>query len=87
MLMLACTSLTAVEAKYRRDYKEAAANTTNTRRIDDILKGNQRKMVAPAGRYMELKLNIGSYCSLLWSLFGDHCNHYKDLLKLYQILD
>jgi hypothetical protein len=37
--------------------------------------------------YMELKLNIGSYCGLLWSLFGDHCNYYKELLKLYQILD
>jgi hypothetical protein len=38
---------------------------------------------------MELKLNIGSYCSLVWSLFRDHCNYYKELLKLklYQILD
>jgi hypothetical protein len=36
---------------------------------------------------MELKLNIGSYCGLLWSLFRDHCNYYKELLKLYRILD
>ncbi len=27
------------------------------------------------------------YCSLLWTLFEDHCNYYKELLKLYQILD
>ena len=36
---------------------------------------------------MELKLNIGSYCSLLWSLYGNHCDYYKELLKLYRILD
>jgi hypothetical protein len=87
MSMLACRSLTAVEAEYRRDYEEAAAHTTNTRRINDLLKGNRGKTVAPAGTYMELKLNIGSYCGLLSSLFGDHCNYYKELLKLYCILD
>ncbi len=36
---------------------------------------------------MDLKLNIGTYCGLLWSLFGDHCNYYKELLKIYHILD
>ncbi len=87
MSMLTCRSLTAVKAKYHRDYEEAAAHTTNTRWIGDLLKGYCGKMVAPAGTYMELKLNIGSYCSLLWSLFGDHCDYYKELLKLYHMLD
>jgi hypothetical protein len=36
---------------------------------------------------MDLKLNIGTYCRLLWSLFGEHCNYYKELLKIYRILD
>ncbi len=87
MSMLACRSLTAVKAKYHRDYEEVAAHTTNTQWINNLLKGSCRKMVAPAGMYMELKLNIGSYCGLLWSLFGDHCDYYKELLKLYCILD
>jgi hypothetical protein len=83
MSMLACRSLTAVEDEYHWDYKEAAAHTTNMHRIKDLLKGNHGKMVAPAGTYMELKLNIGSYCGLLWSLFGDHCDYYKELLQVY----
>jgi hypothetical protein len=61
--------------------------TTRYSHINDLLKGNRGKTVAPAGMYMELKLNIGSYCGLLWSLFGDHCDYYKELLKLYRILD
>ncbi len=85
--MLACRSLTAVKAQYHQDYKKAAAHTTNTRWINDLLKGKCGKTVAPAGTYLELKLNISSYCRLLWPLFGDHCNYYKELLKLHCILD
>jgi hypothetical protein len=36
---------------------------------------------------MQLKLNIGTYCALLWILFGDHCNYYKELHKIHCILD
>ncbi len=85
--MLACRSLTAVEAEYCWDYEEAAASTTNTRSLEDLLKQNCGKIVAPAGNYMDLKLNIGTYCRLLWFILGDHCDYYKELLKIYCILD
>ncbi len=85
--MLACSLLMASEAKYCWDYEEAAASTSNTRSLDDILKRNCGKMVAPAANYMDLKLNIRTYCGLLWTIFGDHCDYYKELLKIYPILD
>ncbi len=85
--MLACRLLTASKAEYCRDYKEAAASTTNTRSLDNLLKWNCGKMVAPAANYMDLKLNIDTYCGLLWTIYGDHCDYYKELLKLYRILD
>jgi hypothetical protein len=44
-------------------------------------------MVAPAADYMDLKLNIGTYCGLVWTIFGDHCDYYKKFLQLYHILD
>jgi hypothetical protein len=87
MSMLAGRLLTASEAEYCRDYKEAAAITTNTRSLDNLLKRNRGKMVAPAANYMDLKLNICTYCRLLWTIFGDHCDYYKELFKLYRILD
>jgi hypothetical protein len=87
MLMLACRLLTAVEAKYCREYEEAAANTKHTRSLEDLLKRNCGKMVAPATNYMDLKLNIGTYCGLLWAIFGDHCDYYKELSKIYRILN
>jgi hypothetical protein len=87
MLMLACRSLSAVEAEQSREYEEATENTRHTQSIEDLLKRNRGKTVAPAANYMDLKLNIGTYCGLWWSLFGDHYDYYKELLKNYHILN
>ena len=87
MSMLACRSLTAMAAEFCREYEEAADNTRHTRSLDDLLKKNRGKTVEPAATYTDLKLNIGTYCGLLWTIFGDHCDYYKELLKIYRILD
>jgi hypothetical protein len=55
--------------------------------LDDLIKRNRGKTVAPAENYMDLKLNIGTFCELLRTIFGDHCDYYKELLKIYHILD
>jgi hypothetical protein len=36
---------------------------------------------------MQLKLNIGTFCVLSWALFGEHCDYYKELVKIHRILD
>ncbi len=88
MSMLACWSLTAAKAEHWcREYKEVAANTTHMQSLDELLKHNHGRTVAPALSYMDLKLNIRTYCGLLWLLVGDHCDYYKELLKIYQILN
>ena len=84
--MLACRSLTAVEAETQRGYEEASELTKTTRKLEDILK-EKGKTVSPAPDYMQLKLNIGTFCALLWALFGDNCDYYKELVKLHRILD
>lgn len=84
--MLSCRSLTAVEAETQRGYEEASELTKTTRKLEDILK-EKGKTPSPAPDYMQLKLNIGTFCALLWALFGDKCDYYKELVKLHQILD
>jgi hypothetical protein len=61
--------------------------TKGTRSLKELLKGNHGKVISLSHDYMQLKLNIGSYCALLWSIFGERCNYYHKLLKLYRILD
>ena len=84
--MLACRSLTAVKAETQRGYEEASELTKTTRKLEDTLK-EKGKIVSPAPDYMQLKLNIGTFCALLWALFGDNCDYYKELVKLHCILD
>ena len=54
--------------------------------MDEILK-EKSKITMPAQNYMELKLNLSIFCALLWALFGEHCDYYRELLKLLNILD
>jgi hypothetical protein len=79
MLMLACRSLTAVEVEYWWEYKEVASHTINMHSIGKLMKGNQGKIVPPASNYMNIKLNIGTCCGLLWSLV-----HFGGPLQLFQ---
>jgi hypothetical protein len=74
-------------AEFCREYEEVAESTRHTRSLEDLLKRNCGKTVEPAATYTDLKLNIGTYCGLLWTIFGDHCDYYKELLKIYRILD
>jgi hypothetical protein len=75
MLMLACRLLMAVEAENCWEYEEAAADTKHMRSLKDLIKRNHGKMVAPTTNYMDLKLNIGTNCGLLWAIFGEHCDY------------
>jgi hypothetical protein len=84
--MLACQSLTAIKAEYQQGYEEATEQMKTTQRLDDLLK-DKGKVITPAPDYMQLKLNIGTLCVLLWSFFGEQCNYYKELVKLHRILD
>ncbi len=84
--MLVCRSLTALEVEQLRGYEEASELTRSTRRLDEVLK-EKSKTTMPAQNYMELKLNLSTFYGLLWALFGDQCDYYRELLKLLNILD
>ncbi len=100
--MLSCRSLMAVEAETQRGYykealeltkaetqrgyEEVSKLTKTTRKLEDILK-EKGKTPSSAPNYMQLKLNIGTFCALLWTQFGDNCDYYKELVKLHRIQD
>jgi hypothetical protein len=41
----------------------------------------------PALMYSDMKLNIALFCALLWALFGNECNNYREVMKVLQVLD
>ena len=84
--MLVCQSLSAAEVENLRGYEDSSEQTRSTRQLDKILK-EKSKTTLPAQNYMELKLNLSTFCALLWALFGEHCDYYQELLKLLNLLD
>jgi hypothetical protein len=42
---------------------------------------------APADNFWELKINVATFMSLVWVLFGLECNYYKGLLNIYGVLN
>ncbi len=60
--MLARRSLMAIEAEYQMGNKEATEQTKTTRCLEDLLKDKQGKVNTPAPDYMQIKLNIGTFC-------------------------
>ncbi len=74
---MTCRSLMAMAAEFCREYEEAAESMRHIHSLDDLLKRNRGKTVEPAAIYMDLKLNIGTYCGLLWTIFGNHCDYSK----------
>jgi hypothetical protein len=64
----------------------ALSATEKTRLLDDLLclpKGTTR---APADNFWELKLNIATFMSLVWVLFGSQCDYYKSLRQIFKML-
>jgi hypothetical protein len=55
--------------------------------FDDYLKYVKGVTRHPASNYWDLKLNIATFMALLWVLFGDRCDYYLNLYKIYTVMD
>jgi hypothetical protein len=64
--------------------KERTVATSNYEEALNIAKTMVR---VPALRYQDMKLNISTFCAFLWTLFGDGCNIYVEVLKVLWILE
>ncbi len=59
----------------------------NTRQLDKLLRMSKRVTGAPTDNFWELKINIATFMSLVWVLFGSECNYYKGLFNIYGVLN
>ena len=75
-----------IEAIRAREIMEDLTRKTHT--LSEMLNtptltGN----IKPAEDYNELLLNLGTFCALLWALFGPKCDYYLKTHALYQVLN
>ena len=74
-----------IEALLIREIHEQ--QTVATRTLADLLGVASVGKTKPAEDYNELKLNLGTFCALLWTLFGSRCDYYKKCFLLWTALD
>ncbi len=68
--------------------RELALNATeNTRLFNKYLKYVKGATRQPANNFWDLTQKIATYMALLWVLFGDRCNYYRNIYKIHSIMD
>ena len=75
-----------IEAIRAREIMEDLTKKTHT--LSEMLNtpaltGN----IKPAEDYNEFLLNLGTFCALLWTLFGPKCDYYEKCYALYQVMN
>jgi hypothetical protein len=61
------------------EQEHALSATENTCQLEDLLCFTKGTTRAPADNFWELKMNIATFMSLVWVLFGSNCDYYKSL--------
>jgi hypothetical protein len=84
--IMACWAHTSAEMERIREREEALSATETTRQLDELLHLSKGSTRAPADNFWELKMNIATFMSLVWVLFGSECDYYKGLRNVYATL-
>ncbi len=67
--------------------QEQALTATKTRQLKDLLRFSKGNTRAPADNFWELKMNVRTFMSLVWVLFGANCDYYKSLRQIHKTLE
>ena len=87
LTILVCRARTTAETERVREQEHALSATENTRQLEDLIRLTKGTTRAPADNFWELKMNIATFMSLVWVLFGSDCDYYKSLRQIYKTLE
>ncbi len=85
--VLAYRARTTTETERICKQEQAVLATENTRQLDKLLRLSKGTTCAPADNFWELKVNIATFMSLVWVLFGTECDYFRGLRKVYAALE
>ena len=86
LTILACRARITAETERVCKQEHGLSATENTRQLEDLLRLTKGTTRAPADNFWELKMNIATFISLVWVLFGSECDYYKSLRQIYKTL-
>ena len=85
--IMACRSQTSAKTEQIWEPEEVLLATENTRQLDELLRLSKGVTRAPADNFWEQKINIATFMSLVWVLFGSDCDYYKGVPNVYATLE
>ena len=85
ILILVCRQKSAQEVGQIKDFEDARRATAHTAQFKEVWRRKKMQPSSPLDTYYELRYRVNTFCALLllWTLFGDECNHYKEILKIF----
>ena len=85
--ILLCRPRSLAEIERVRDEEQATAVASSTLTVEQARKLKPGAVCKPpSGTFLELRLLIGTYCGLLYTLFGSGCDYYHQLRKIHTAL-
>jgi hypothetical protein len=87
MSLLICCPRAGNEMANIRSREQAMKLTAQNHTLTEALLLNKRDPRPPASNYHELKLDLGTFCALLWVLFGEKCDYFENCFALLRMLD
>jgi hypothetical protein len=85
--ILTCRPRMGNEAAELRAKEHAVDSTHRNHTLAEALLLGKRDPRPPASTFHELKLDLGTFCALLWVLFGDKCDLFDNCYALFTMLD
>jgi hypothetical protein len=85
--ILTCRQKSAHKVKTIKDYEEAWHTTAHTAQFNEVWRRQKMPPSPPPDNYFELQLSINTFCTLIWTLFGNECDYYKGMLEVCETLD
>jgi hypothetical protein len=77
MSLLICRPRTGNETADIRSKEHAMQLTAKNHTLTEALLLSKRDPRPPAAKYHELKFDLGTFCALLWVLFGEKCDYFE----------
>ena len=85
--ILTCRPKSAHEVNLIKDFEEARRAMAHTAQFNEVRHRQKAQSSAPPDNYHDLCLNINTFCTLIWMLFGEECGYYKGMLEIADMLD
>lgn len=83
--ILVCLPRSPTDIEALRIWESAAEESKSNRTLAEAIKMGSATSCSPAANALELKLNIATYLSLLWALFGETSHLYQKVYQVYNM--